>query len=425
MSIRKLYLPFAIILLFGVSPALGQAAHSPFSSFGLGEQFGTALIPSQGMGGVGISNPEYWHLNSQNPALLIFNRFTTFQAGMLGEQRNQTSATTSEKSGSGNLAYLALGIPLKPGKWGTSVSLTPFTRLNYQLKYTSPIQGDPTNTVSITEEGTGGINAFGISTGVAITKKISVGVRANYLFSSIQNTFTSSLTATTQTLLIFPRIIERTYISDFQFTPAISFHKDSLFNKNYQFNIGFVYDVKANLHAKFHQTVERRNIGNLIDSTTLISNQPGIVTIPSSLSGGISFGRAYHWIAAIDGSYSDYSDYVDLSGTNPYQSKNWRVAAGYSFTPDPTSLSSYLRRATYRTGVSLENYPYLVNGNTVKDFGITFGLSLPVSRISRLDLALKVGKKGDKTLNTIEENYLKLYFGLTFNDQWFIKRRFD
>ena len=88
-------------------------------------------------------------------------------------------------------------------------------------------------------------------------------------------------------------------------------------------------------------------------------------------------------------------------------------------------MSNYLKRLTYRTGVSIENSAYLVNGNPVKDFGITFGVSLPVSRISSLDLALKVGHKGDKTLNTIEENYLKLYFGLTFNDQWFIKRRFD
>ena len=61
----------------------------------------------------------------------------------------------------------------------------------------------------------------------------------------------------------------------------------------------------------------------------------------------------------------------------------------------------------------------------MRDFGINFGLSLPVSRISSLDLAVKVGKRGDLRTNTIEENYFKLYFGVTFNDQWFIKRRFD
>jgi hypothetical protein len=80
---------------------------------------------------------------------------------------------------------------------------------------------------------------------------------------------------------------------------------------------------------------------------------------------------------------------------------------------------------TYRTGVSYDKYPYLINGSMVKDFGINFGFSMPVARYSSLDFAFKVGKRGNLQDNTIEENYFKIYFGMTFNDQWFIKRRFD
>jgi hypothetical protein len=80
---------------------------------------------------------------------------------------------------------------------------------------------------------------------------------------------------------------------------------------------------------------------------------------------------------------------------------------------------------TYRTGFNYDKYPYLINGKPVYDFGINFGFSMPVSRISSLDIALKVGKRGNLEENTIEENYFKVYFGVTFNDQWFIRRRFD
>jgi hypothetical protein len=38
-----------------------------------------------------------------------------------------------------------------------------------------------------------------------------------------------------------------------------------------------------------------------------------------------------------------------------------------------------------------------------------------------MDLALKVGKRGNKKENVLEESYFTLYFGITFNDQWFIK----
>jgi hypothetical protein len=43
----------------------------------------------------------------------------------------------------------------------------------------------------------------------------------------------------------------------------------------------------------------------------------------------------------------------------------------------------------------------------LKDFGINFGFSMPVSRVSSLDFAFKVGKRGNVKDNTIEENYFK------------------
>lgn len=424
MSRRKIHFLVPVIFFLAIVTAHGQAAHSPFSSYGLGEQYGNGLTHNQGMGGVGVSNAQFWYINNINPALLVYNRLTTFEAGLIGEKRTQLSDSLTQKSGSGNLNYLALSIPIKPGWWTSALSLMPFTRLNYQLKYQEAVDGTTTNTVEVVEQGSGGINQFSWSNGVSLNKNISVGLRATYLFSATVNEYSSILTKTAIT--ISPKIYDRTFVSDFQFSPGFSLHLDSLTKKNYRFNFGVVYDFKANLNTKFYQRVERWSPAGLIDSLTTISNQPGTITIPSNLIVGFSFTRPpYKWMAAVDASYSDYSQYRDLTGGNPYKANNWRVAAGFELTPDHSSLSNYLKRVTYRTGVSLENYPYLVNGNAVKDFGITFGLSLPVNRISSLDLALKVGKKGDRTLNTIEENYIKLYFGITFNDQWFIKRRFD
>jgi hypothetical protein len=104
--------------------------------------------------------------------------------------------------------------------------------------------------------------------------------------------------------------------------------------------------------------------------------------------------------------------------------ESWRVAIGGEITPDQFATENYLKRLTYRAGVSMEQNPFLANGNPVKDVGINFGLSMPAGR-SSLDLAFKYGKRGDKADNILEENYFKIYFGITFNDQWFIKRKFD
>lgn len=424
MSRHKIHFLFLVIFLLARLLANGQAARSPFSSYGLGEQFGNGLTHNQGMGGIGVSNPQFWYINSLNPALLVYNRLTAFEAGLIGEKRTQVSDSLTQQSGSGNLNYLVLSVPIKPGWWTSSVSLMPFTRLNYQLKYQGPVEGTTGNTVEIIEVGSGGINQFSWSNGVSLNKNISIGLRASYLFSATVSEYSSVLSQTA--IAISPKIYDRTFVSDFQFSPGFSLRLDSLTKKNYRLNFGVVYDFKANLNAKFYQRVERWSPVGIIDSLTTISNQPGTITIPGNLIAGLSFTKPpYRWMAAVDASYADYSQYRDLTGGNPYQANNWRVSAGLEITPDHASLSNYLKRVTYRTGVSLEKYPYLVNGTAVKDFGITFGLSLPVNRVSSLDLALKVGKKGDRTLNTIEENYIKLYFGITFNDQWFIKRRFD
>ena len=72
----------------------------------------------------------------------------------------------------------------------------------------------------------------------------------------------------------------------------------------------------------------------------------------------------------------------------------------------------------------MEEHPFLANGNPVKDVGINFGFSMPAGR-SSLDFAFRYGKRGDKGENVLEERYFKIFFGITFNDQWFIKRRFD
>jgi hypothetical protein len=420
---RCKFLPVAIFFLLTSSWALGQAARSPFSATGLGDQYGSGLNQNLGMGGVGVSNYSYWRINNMNPALLVFNRLTSFQLGLVGEQRTQTSSTNdvTEKSGNGNLNYLALAIPIKLGKWTAAAGLQPYSRLNYRLSYQETVGA---NIVTNTESGTGGVNGAYISNGVAINESISVGLKGTYLFGSTDNLFTNVVNAVTT--VVSPAIRETTFVKGFQLSPAVSVHLDSLLGANYLLNFGAVYDFGTTLNAKFSQWQGRYgSLGNILDSTTLINEASSTVRLPQAIAVGVSFGNSYKWILGLDGYYADYSGYRDITGSNPYGSNLWRISGGFEITPDPQSLTSYLKRATYRTGVSLENSPYLVNGAAVRDFGITFGLSLPVSRSSSLDLGLKLGKKGDKTVNTIEENYLKLYFGITFNDQWFIKRKFD
>ena len=122
--------------------------------------------------------------------------------------------------------------------------------------------------------------------------------------------------------------------------------------------------------------------------------------------------------------YQDWSSFRSVNEDDEGLGEAWRFSLGGEYTIDPTTVESYLKRITFRAGLSLERYPFLANNKPVNDLGINFGLSLPAGR-SSVDLAFKFGKRGNKNENILEESYFKIFFGLTFNDQWFIKRKFD
>jgi hypothetical protein len=421
MSASNKILFIAALVFTACLSANGQAAYTPFSSFGIGEYFGNGLVHNQGMAGVGISNPQTWYLNNQNPALLVFNTFATFEAGYLLDRRSVRNSSATEKNTNGNINYLVLGLPIKRGKWTTSVGVMPYTSVNYKLSYTQAIENS-TNTVDVLETGTGGVNQVSWANGVSINRNISVGAKVNYLFSSTDRYFDNQLTQSASSIII-PSIHTRQNFSDFNFTGGLSIRKDSLFKKNYRLNFGLVYDFKADIKTKFYEAVERKDLGTIVD--TLANNEIRQTTLPQTLSMGLSYGRSEYWTIGADFTLLDYTQFRDVNGSNAGTTQGWKFAIGGEFVPDPLSLSSYLKRLTYRTGFSVENSPYLVNGNPLRDFGINFGFSMPVSRVSSLDFALKAGRRGDISTNTVVENYFKIYFGVTFNDQWFIKRRFD
>ena len=427
LKIKRFSLLVFVFSVVSVSVAFSQAAKSPFTYLGIGEYYGNALAHNHGMAGVGISNPQYFYLNNQNPALLVFNRFSVFEAGYIGEQRTVQGAGQKESNSNGNLNYLITAFPAKLGRWTTSIGLMPYSAVNYQLNYVDQVEGS-TSTVNVLEKGSGGINQFFWSNGVVLSKYLSVGVKASYLFSSIVNEYTNTLNGSSQPIPYFITVQERNYVKDFNFTTGISFHKDSLFNKdNYKINVGIVYDFQSKIRSEYSSYIERLNqSGARIDSTLLNDNIPGGLVLPAAIAGGLSIGKGDMWTIGADYTYLDYRSFKDFKGRSAsYGTNGWKLAVGAEITPDPTALGSYLKRMTYRTGVNYDKYPYLINGKPVYDFGINFGFSMPVSRISSLDVALKVGKRGNLEENTIEENYFKIYFGVTFNDQWFIRRRFD
>lgn len=429
MSLYKKYFSPLIILIALSSAAFGQAARTPFSTFGIGVPYGNALIQNQGMGGIGVAQPQYWTVNNQNPALLVYNYYTAFQAGMVIESRTLKSDSLKQKSVNGNLNYLVIAFPARAGKWGTSFGLMPYTNVNYKMLYDDYVvdntSGMVVDTVSVAEQGSGGVNQLYWSNGVRLHDNWSVGIKASYLFGSVEKDYSNIQLPTNSIQVPFILAVnEQAYVRDFQFTGGLSFSQDSIGkNQDFRLSAGLVYNFSADLRTKRTTVVERRSTaGDPLASDTLINNNSSVI-VPSGFIAGISISKGTRWSAGVEYAAQDWSEFKSIREEDEGLDKAWRVSVGGEFTPDQSS-ANYLKRVTFRVGGSYEKEPFLVNNNQLKDMGINFGFSLPTGR-SSLDFGFRYGKLGDKSKNVLEESYYKIYFGISFNDQWFVRRRFD
>ena len=110
---------------------------------------------------------------------------------------------------------------------------------------------------------------------------------------------------------------------------------------------------------------------------------------------------------------------VDYTDANTY-------AFGGYWVPDYRSLSGYYKRITYRAGLRYDVSGLVVNNKEINNFGITFGLGLPLgTSFSNLNLGFELGKRGTTDANLIEESYFKVNVGLSLNDRWFQQRKIN
>lgn len=443
MSWHNKFLFLSSIIVLVSTAAFGQAAQSPFSAFAMGEPYGNLLIQNQGTG-TGVSQPQFWSINNQNPALLVYNYYTSFQAGALVESRTFRNDTASQKSVNGNLSYLAVAFPVMRSKkrpelmrWSTSVSLMPFSKSNYKIGYTDYVPGNNNatliDTLGVIESGSGGLSQFSWGNGVRLTPELAIGLKANYVFGSTITDQSVILLNTTQTTRFIVAVKDQIYVRDFMFTGGLSFVKDSVFRDDMRIAFGATYSFPADMRTSRNAVMQRRASSNTPVTSDTVTYSRGSINMPSSFTAGFSVSKGARWSAGAEFTMQDWSKFesinqedVSLEADNYTVNlqKSWKIALGGELTPDLGALNSYFKRVTYRVGLSYEQTPYMVNGGNVKDLGINFGFSLPAGR-SSLDWAFRFGKRGNISDTAVEESYFKIFFGITFNDQWFYQRKID
>jgi hypothetical protein len=414
-----------VVFNLAVLPLFAQNGNSPYSRLGVGELTPQGTIYNIGMGGLGVSNSSQAYLNLSNPALLSRNRVMVFETGFGGEYKTISSKNASEKNSGGNLSYLAFGLPLAD-RWTLGVGIRPFSNVNYIDRFEVKVPNTP-SFIEYAYKGNGGITQAFIANGVRITKGLSLGFQINFNFGSINTESVSTIidnkinTLGSYAIAIF----DQTTFSDFSYKGGAVY--TAKLNKKTFLNLGATYDLTANLDVTRFKSAQRRDVtGQILSSDTISQDLRSKVALPAKTSFGISLEQPFKYTVGVDIALQDWSSFTGLIVRDTLAS-TYKVVFGGEYTPNLTSINSYLARMTYRLGVSYAQLPYKLEGRQLEEKSIHFGFSAPLNRgYSALNFGFVIGQRGIAEGNLLKETFFKLNLGFTVNDaQWFFRRRIN
>ena len=410
----------SVCLLFSLVGFAQEGTSSPYSFYGIGDVKFKGTAENRAMGGLSIF-PDSIHLNIQNPASYSNLRYTTLSLGGSFSATRFETESQKEKAQRVSLDYFALGIPM--GKFGAAFGLMPYSSVGYRVRSRSTI-GDV-----ITEQefkGTGGINRAFLGLSYKITPKFSVGAEAAYNFGQIE---TSSLQKVND-IQYATRELNSSDIGGFTFNIGAMYK--AKFSEKLSVYSALSYVTEANLQSDNEREiaiVQLFTSGNqaVVDKEDVdVANTK--LTIPSRLTFGAGIGEERKWMVGAEVAFQQSSDQQNrFNDINSVTFENaMRYTLGGFYVPKYNSFSSYFSRVTYRGGLRYEDTGLVINNKSINDAAVTVGVGLPVGgSFSNINIGFEYGKRGTVYNGLVRETYANVIIGLSLNDRWFVKRKFD
>ena len=435
--IKKLVLVF--IALFAIQSYAQQGTASPYSFYGIGSLKFKGTVENRSMGGLSIYTDSI-HVNLRNPASYATpnlnsvgfggeSRPVKFSVGGSHTSLNLKSSSSSDKATSTTFDYIAVSIPL--GKFGFGFGLMPYTSVGYKLESVNS-DGDLLNRF----KGEGGLNKVYLGLGYMLAKGLSIGVNADYNFGNIQNNTVEYVYDLDGIPLLYQsRENNRSDLSGLNFNLGLSYK--TMLNGKYEFVSGITYTAQSDLTSNNERSFSAISItstGQEIELHTVETDLDAVglkqtnLTLPSKFSIGAGIGQPRKWFIGteyITQQTSKFSNPLYSSTTTSYEDAS-TISLGGFFIPQYNSFNGYFKRVVYRAGLHFEKTGLIINDESIKEFGMSFGLGLPVGNVfSNANLGVEIGKRGTKNSNLIQENFINFQLSLSLNDRWFQKRKYD
>jgi hypothetical protein len=414
-----------------------QGTSSPYSFYGIGTLKFKGTVENKSMGGLSIYTDSI-HVNLRNPAAYVgpnlksFNeesRPVKFAVAGSNNALNLKTNTGEAKTSAATFDYLTLSFPV--GKFGVGFGLLPYTAVGYKLESTD------NDLITNRYRGEGGLNKTFLGLGYLITDGLSVGIDVSYNFGNVQNSVIEFVYDSENNPVQYQtRENNRSNLSGLNYNLGISYK--TMLNEKLELSTGLTYAPESTLRSNNSRSFSTIVISplsgqefeiNTIDADLETNNlKTTDLTLPSRISFGAGLGEPRKWFFGAEYTFQNTKKFSNpifsVDNTNFVNASN--ISIGGFLVPDYNSFSKYWKRATYRAGLHFENTGLEINNETINEFGISFGVGLPVgSWYSNANLGFEIGKRGTTNQNLIQENFFNVNISLSLNDRWFEKRKYN
>ena len=431
------------ITIISSSAIAQQGTASPYSFYGLGTLKYKGTVENRSMGGIGVYLDSI-HVNLRNPAAYAGKSLSTgyfdgesrpvkFTVAGASTNVNLKSNSGEEKGGSATFDYLALSVPV--GKFGFGFGLMPYTSVGYKLDDVND-EDDLVNRF----QGEGGINKVFFGLGYQLSNDFSIGVDFNYNFGNVQNTALEIAYTPEGDLVQYQtREYNRSDLSGLNVNFGLAYNKK--ITDKLELSATATYSPESTLNSeneRQYSTVslsaidyEVITVSSVIDDDLEARNLENTeLTMPSRLSFGAGLGAPRSWFVGMEYTFqntADFSNPVFNNEITAFENAS-QISMGGFYIPNYNAFSGYFKRVVYRAGFNYANTGLVIKDESIREFGISFGLGLPVGDknfFSNANIGFEFGKRGTKNQNLVQENFINFNLSLSLNSRWFQKRKYN
>ena len=424
----KLIKNYSLILSFIISTSFVYSqtnTGSPYSLNELGEINFLGNVSSISMGGIdsAIDSIEF---NINNPSSLAKLKTTNYLIGTFYKSTGISNSVSTDNINTANINYIAIGIPTK--RFGFGFGVLPYSSVGFNLQTTDDYNTE--NSINSRLFGAeGNINRAFVSIGVPLLKYFSLGATANYNFGKFNYEKFNLIENVNYGIFS----ISSSEISGFtyNFSSNLSIPLKNDFSLNLMYSLYPEGDLDSfNIESLYTSSTSSVSLESLGDFVDVDLNSRGLentkLPVPKKSIYSLGLEKKNSWFIGLQYESklsSNFKNYFLDTQNVSYRDANSFSIGGF-IIPDSSSLISYWKRVKYRFGIKNEKKSIIVNNLPINQFSLNLGLGLPVAGLSKANLGLEIGRIGNDD-NLIKENYFSLRLGLSLNDVWFIKRKFN